>query len=98
MIRIRGRLGFPSALLLALLLTGAQSGALAHVYGHDPGTLQKQSCTVCATASQLDSGCVDTGTDKQAGQRSSPPFIVHIATFETIRAPLARQRGPPVSL
>lgn len=80
-------------LLLALLL--AQSGALAHTWQHEPGTLQGQACAACASASQLASACIDSARFADFRPALEGP-LAHLASHHaSIEIMVARSRGPP---
>jgi hypothetical protein len=88
----------PAKLLLVTLLFAAQSGALAHAFEHDAGTLQTQACAICVTVGQLDSSCVAAlGINEIEDCYSCQP-IARAAILKSLQAPVARQRGPPSSL
>ncbi len=92
---VRRKSWLPAKLLTLLLLVGAQSGALAHVFEHDAGTPQFQACASCVTANQLDSSCIDTLTETDGGDRHSCQPVNDATTLASLQAPAARQRGPP---
>ena len=98
MIRVRRKSWLPSNLLLALLLFGAQSGALAHAFEHDPGSLQNPTCAICVTVSQLDSSCVDTAVIATNVPQYSFEIVEPAPIVHSIHTLNARQRGPPTSL
>jgi hypothetical protein len=98
MIRVRGKSWLPSNLLLALLLFGAQSGALAHAFEHDPGSLQNPTCAICVTVSQLDSGCINIAIVTMIARQRSSEIIEQPPIFHSVHTLNARQRGPPTSL
>ncbi len=85
-------------LLLVLLVAGAQSGALAHVFEHEPVTPLKQACAICATISQLDASSIDALADPIAPDCGSRRPLADSPSLETRHAADARQRGPPTSL
>lgn len=98
MLTVRKRSWLPAKLLLLLLLTGAQSGALAHAFKHEAGTPQYQACAMCVTVSQLNASCVDSmvATDDENCHSCQP--IDEAAILQSLQAPSARQRGPPNAL
>ena len=98
MIIVRGKSWLPANLLLVILLTGAQSGALAHAFEHEAGTVQNQACAICVTVSQLDSSCVDTPVNPDSESCCSCQTIARTATIESLHGLAARQRGPPSTL
>ena len=98
MIRVRRKSWLPSNLLLALLLFGAQSGALAHAFEHDPGSLQNPACAICVTVSQLDAGCVDIAVITTIAHQHSCDIVEQEPIFRSVHTLNARQRGPPISL
>jgi|GEM_PF-1871644 len=82
-------------LLLAGLLLGAQVGALAHAFEHDPGTAQLNACAACVTVAQL--GSAATGTPAELDlvhQRVAAPHAERWSLAPASRT-TARQRGPP---
>jgi hypothetical protein len=95
MICVRRKSWLLPNLLLVVLLIGAQSGALAHAFKHEAGTLQQQTCAICVAASQLDSSCVDTPANTDLVRCHSCQAIEHVTTLESFHALVARQRGPP---
>jgi hypothetical protein len=98
MLCVRNPSWLPANLLLVLLLTGAQSGALAHAFEHDAGTPQYQACASCVMVNQLDASCVDTLVATDIGDCDSCRPDDQAATLESLQAPAARQRGPPCAL
>jgi len=98
MIIVRGKSWLPANLLLVILLTGAQSGALAHAFEHEAGTVQNQACAICVTVSQLDSSCVDAIANTDIEPCHSCQTNSRNATFESLHRLVARQRGPPRTL
>jgi len=83
--------------VLALLLLGAQFGALAHAFEHDAGAQQDNVCSTCASASQLASACVDSHFPEEL---EPPPsgFVANlIPGSRSALALVARQCGPPAS-
>ena len=98
MTSVRGKSWLPANLLLVILLTGAQSGALAHAFEHDSGTLQNQACAICVTVSQLDSGCIDTLATTDIDGCYSCQTSARAATLNSLHTLVANQRGPPRSL
>jgi len=97
MLRVYRKSWLPSNLLLTMLLIGAQSGALAHAFEHDPGTLQNKACAICVTVGQLDSGAIFVPSSYTVEPDYSCQAIVQTATFESFDGLVARQRGPPTS-
>ena len=95
MIRVRRKSWQLANLLLVILLTGAQSGVLAHVFEHDAGTPQKQACAICVTVSQLGSSCVDAPVNTDIEHCHACQAIERAATLESFHALVARQRDPP---
>ena len=88
----------PANLLLVVLLTGAQSGALAHAFEHDAETLRNQACAICVTVGQLESSCIDAlATTDIEGCYSCLP-IARTANLKSLHTLVANQRGPPGSL
>ena len=98
MLCVRKPSWLPANLLLALLLTGGQSGALAHAFEHDAGTPQYQACAGCVTVSQLDASCVDTLAATDCVDHDSCRPVDEASSLESLQAPAARQRGPPGAL
>lgn len=98
MIRVRNKSWLPSNLLLALLLFGAQSGALAHAFEHDPESLQNPACAICVTVSQVDSGCVEIAVVTTLAPPCSSEILDQAPIFRSAHTLNARQRGPPNSL
>jgi hypothetical protein len=98
MMSVPGKSRLPARLLLVLLLTGVQGGALAHAFEHDAGTLPNQACAICATVSQLDSGCIDTVANTDIEPCHSCQATSRVATFVSLHQLVARQRGPPSTL
>ena len=98
MIRVRRKSWLPSNLLLVLLLIGAQSGALAHAFEHDPGALQNPACAICVTVSQLDSSCIDIAVITTIAHQHSCEIVEQAPKFQSVHTLNARQRGPPNSL
>jgi hypothetical protein len=93
--RIITKLGKSVSVLLIILLIGAQTGALAHSYKHDPGSVQEATCASCATAGQLSSACLDSGFCSEiCAFHSSLEADQHLPT-DSIHSFAARQRGPP---
>jgi hypothetical protein len=84
--------------MLALLLFGAQSGALAHAFEHDTGSLQNPTCAICVTVSQLDSGCVDIAVVTTNAHQRSSEIVEQAPIIQSVHTLNARQRGPPTSL
>lgn len=98
MLSVRKRSWLPANLLLVFFLAGAQSGALAHAFEHEAATPQSQACAICVMLSQLDASCVDTiATITIADCRSCRPAADQ-ASCESLKAPVAKQRGPPDAL
>jgi hypothetical protein len=98
MFRLHGIFTRRAYLLLALLLLGSQTTALAHAYEHEVGAPASLACSDCLTASQLTSVCVgnpdDTGVpllDLSLHQRLDP-------ASSPVHAVAARERGPPQPL
>ena len=98
MIRVRRKSWLPTHLLLTMLLIGAQSGALAHAFEHDSGTLQKQACAICVTVNQLDSSGIYVSANVSIEQPQYCQTMAQSATFESFHELVTRQRGPPTSL
>jgi hypothetical protein len=98
MTSVRSTSWLPSNLLLVVLLTGAQSGALAHAFEHDAGTLQNQACAICVTVSQLDSSCIDTISTTDIEACHARHTLARAATLKSLHTLVANQRGPPSSL
>lgn len=98
MLSVRDRSWLPAKLLLLVLLGGAQSGALAHAFEHDAATPQQQACVICVTLGQLDTSCVATPTAIVVTDFRSCRPIARVVMLQTLRAPVARQRGPPITL
>ena len=96
--RVRRKSWLPSNLVLVLLLFGAQSGALAHAFEHDPGSLQNPACAICVTVSQLDSGCIDIAVVSTNAHPQSCEIVEQEQIFQSSQTLNARQRGPPTSL
>ncbi len=95
---VRGKSWLPANLLLVILLTGAQSGALAHVFEHDAGTVRNQACAICVTVSQLDSSCIVALATTDIGGCYSCQTIACSAILKSLHTLVANQRGPPRSL
>jgi len=95
---VRRKSWLPAELLLVILLTGAQSGALAHAFEHDAGTVQNQACAICVTVSQLDSSCIDALATADIEGCCSCRTITHAASLKSLHTLVANQRGPPSSL
>lgn len=93
--RLFVKLWRPANAVLIVLLIAAQTGAIAHAYEHDPGTLQDATCASCVTVNQLSAACVDSGFRHDV----EPAGVDHdSATYtpgESIRPLTHRQRGPP---
>lgn len=85
-------------LLLAGLLVGAQVGALAHAFEHDPGTPQFNLCAACVTVAQLGAAAVNAPQDLVLDH--SHAVAQHVEPFSPVLADraTARQRGPPANL
>jgi hypothetical protein len=98
MTSVRRKSWLPANLLLVILLTGAQSGALVHAFQHDSGTLQNQACAICVTVSQLDSGCIDALATTDIEGCYSCRTIARAAKLTSLHTLAANQRGPPRSL
>ncbi len=98
MLRSSNQKILPKALLLALLLIGAQSAALLHAFMHDVDSLQAQTCATCVTVAQLNHGCVAAEANLPVLQGATPSFTQRNTAFGSFDAPLPRQRGPPVLL
>lgn len=98
MLFVRKQSWLPAKLLLVLLVTGAQSGALAHVFEHEASTPLKQACAICATISQLDASSIDALADPIAPDCRSCRPLTDAWSLETRHAPDTRQRGPPTAL
>ena len=95
---VRGKSWLPANLLLVMLLTGAQSGALAHAFDHDAGTVQNRACAICVTVSQLDSSCINALANADIVSCYSCQTITRAATLKSLHTLVANQRGPPSSL
>lgn len=98
MTSVRGKSWLPVNLLLVILLTGAQSGALAHAFEHDKGTLQNQACAICVTVSQLDSACIAALATADIEGCYPCQTIAHAASLRSLHTLAANQRGPPGSI
>ena len=94
----RQQLRLAPGLILALLLVGAQSAALAHAYEHDLGTAQNQACATCVTASQLSAASVDHSAPADSFFGRSSFNGTFAESFASIHTLTVRQRGPPASL
>ena len=80
---------------MLVLLVAAQTGALAHAYEHDPGTLQDTTCASCVTAGELTSACLDSGVVADIRALHSSLETDQQIPIESIATLSARQRGPP---
>ena len=96
--RVFGKSWRVASALLLVLQIGAQTGALAHAYEHDPGMLQDTTCASCMTATQLMSTCVDSGAIADIPRVHSRLEADQQLPSESIQTLTARQRGPPTSL
>ena len=85
-------------LLLAGLLVGAQVGAVAHAFEHDPGTAQFNLCAACVTVAQLGAAAVSAPQNRVLGHQHDA--AQHVEPWSP--APAGRttpyQRGPPTIL
>jgi len=84
--------------VLIVLLTSAQTGAIAHAYEHESGTFQDAACASCATASQLCAACIDNGGEQDVQPSRTCLEMYKYVSSESICPLTARQRGPPLSL
>ena len=84
-------------LFLAAFLLAAQFGALAHAFEHDAGAPQDNVCSTCASASQLASACVDSHFPAELEPLPLSFVTNSIVDARSVRAIVARQRGPPAS-
>ena len=98
MTSVRRSSWLPANLLLVVLLTGAQSGALAHAFEHDAETLRNQACAICVTVGQLDSSCIDSHAAVDIEACYTCQTIARAATLKSLHTLVANQRGPPASL
>lgn len=96
--RVFGKSWRVASALLLVLQIGAQTGAVAHAYEHDPGTLQDTTCASCTTASQLTSACVDSGAIANIPRFHSRLETDRQIPHESIQTLTVRQRGPPTPL
>lgn len=95
--RIGGKHWKITSTLLIVLLVGAHSGAIAHAYEHDPGSLQDTTCASCVTVGELSSACLDSGVAadiRVLNSRLEADQQLPVASISTLSA---RQRGPPNS-
>jgi len=81
--------------MLLVFLVVAQTGALAHAYQHDPGTLQDTTCASCVSAGELTSACLDSGIAADISAFHSCLETDQQVPIESIATLSARQRGPP---
>jgi len=88
----------PISVLLAIILLIAQTGALAHAYGHDPGKPQSQICSTCIAGHAVGSACVDSTPHFEIQAYKSAAGIDRVSALSSIEVPLARQRAPPTPL
>jgi hypothetical protein len=98
MLRLPRKSGLILNLLAAALLLSAQFGSLAHSFEHDPGAPQAKYCSVCATASQLSSACVDTHTHQAIIPGRDRHVAKHDRGYAGTSRILVHQRGPPPPL
>ena len=89
--------GLLPGLFIAALLIGAQGALVLHAFEHDPGAPPGNVCGACVTASQLNSGSIDSYTGDAL--EPAPQLFIPTASrgFETVHTAPARQRGPPSS-
>lgn len=95
MIRVGGKHWKHASILLVVMLLGAHTGALAHAFQHDPGSLQDTTCASCAAASELANACIDNGIAPDIQVLHSCLAAIQQGPIESIATLSARQRGPP---
>lgn len=88
----------PLSFLLAIIFLTAQTGALAHAYEHEPGSLQAQVCSACIAGHSLNSACVASTAHIEFQQDNAGVSAERALVPHTIHLPLARQRAPPTPL
>jgi len=88
----------PLSVLLAIILIAAQTGALAHAYGHDPGGPQAQFCSICIAGHSFSSACVASAVQFAFERCTGGVSIDATPVPDTFHLPLARQRAPPTPL
>jgi len=82
-------------ILLVLMLAIAQTGAVAHAYGHDAEIPQDQTCVSCVNAGQLVFACVGDALDLDIRNHVSDFSTDKFLSFESTHTLAAKQRGPP---
>jgi len=95
---VSGKSWLVANVVLTLLLITAQTGALAHLYEHDPGFPQDTTCASCIMANSLLSACVDNCSIADTESDRSCRNAEQVFPSQSTLAPAVRQRGPPTLL
>ncbi len=83
---------------MAAILIAAQWGALMHAFEHDAGKPKTQACATCVAASQLGFASIDTSTITEGTPSYWLLNTEPANEFHSLYVPVARQRGPPITL
>jgi hypothetical protein len=85
-------------LLFAAMLIAAQGALALHAHEADDAATPGKVCAACVAAGQLAGSSLDDPATDAPGPAAQPLVPTADGDFDSLRAPTARQRGPPATI